>query len=138
MGRVAVDTPDIAAGVGGLGEMRLFVSFAVAAQTARARLLPRLALENEYLGFITATGYVVRPRDRGNLRNLGGMDRLWCRGSSSSAAFSPSCYRFPRDRSCRFLHLRYLDTSGEGALTTDEPADCVPLAGTGGPAWPEE
>jgi hypothetical protein len=30
MGRVAVETSDIVTGVGGLGEMRLFVSFAVA------------------------------------------------------------------------------------------------------------
>jgi hypothetical protein len=31
MGRVAVETSDIATGVGGFGEMRLFVSFAVTA-----------------------------------------------------------------------------------------------------------
>jgi hypothetical protein len=40
MGRVAVETADIAAGVGGFGKMRLLMSFAVAGQTTSAGLLP--------------------------------------------------------------------------------------------------
>jgi len=39
MGRVAVETSDGATGVGGFGKMGLLTTFAVTAQTARARLL---------------------------------------------------------------------------------------------------
>jgi len=40
MGRVAVETADLATGMGGFGKMRLLVTFAVAFQTASAGLLP--------------------------------------------------------------------------------------------------
>jgi hypothetical protein len=60
MRRVAIEAPYIAAGVGGLGEMRLLVRFGVAAQTASASLLPRLSLEYEYLGFVATARHVVR------------------------------------------------------------------------------
>jgi hypothetical protein len=58
---VAVETADIAAGVGGFGEVGLLMSFAVAAQTASASLLARLPLEHEYLAFVAATRHMVRP-----------------------------------------------------------------------------
>jgi hypothetical protein len=57
--RVAVETTDIAAGVGGLGKTRLFVSFAMAAETAGAAFLPRLSFEHKYLRFVAAAGHVL-------------------------------------------------------------------------------
>jgi len=59
MGRVTIETSDIAAGVRGFGEMRLLVRFAVAGQTANASLLPRLSLEHEYLGLVATPRHVV-------------------------------------------------------------------------------
>ena len=61
MGRVAVETPDIVAGMSGFDEMRLSMRLAVASQTASTRLLPRHVLEGEYLCDDAATGHVSRP-----------------------------------------------------------------------------
>src|ERR1700689_1643458 len=59
MRRVAIETSHIAAGVGGFGEMRLLVCFAVAGQTASAVFLPRFSFEHEYLGLVAAARHVV-------------------------------------------------------------------------------
>jgi hypothetical protein len=67
MGRVAIETSDIAAGVGRLREMRLLVSFAMAAKTTRACFLPRLSFEHEYLGLVAAAGHMVGSRSMATL-----------------------------------------------------------------------
>src|ERR1700677_1586732 len=70
MGRVAIETSHIAAGVGGFSEMRLLVCFAGAAQTTRAGLLPRLSVEYKYLGFVATAGHVVRSGPMATLATL--------------------------------------------------------------------
>ena len=60
--RVAVQTTHIAVGVGRLCEVRMLLTFAVAAQAAGAVFLPRMLAENVNLAFITTTGNVLRPR----------------------------------------------------------------------------
>ena len=62
MRRVAVKAADIAAGVRGFGKVGLLVRFAVAGQTASARLLPGLPGKHEYLGLVAASRYVFRTR----------------------------------------------------------------------------
>lgn len=62
MGRVAVETADIAAGVGGFRKMRLGMTLAVAGQAAGAGLLPGMLLEYEYLRLIAAARHVVGAR----------------------------------------------------------------------------
>jgi len=56
---VAVKASHVAAGVGGSREMRLCMTVAVAAQTTSACLLPRPALESEYLRLVAAASDVV-------------------------------------------------------------------------------
>jgi len=70
MGRVAIETSDIAAGVRGFGEMRLRACFAVAGQTASASLLPRLPLEHEYFRLVAAACHVVRSGTMATLTTL--------------------------------------------------------------------
>ena len=60
MGRMAIQTAHIVAGMSRFGEMRLRLIFAVASQTARTRLLPRHILEGEYLGDVAGAGHVSR------------------------------------------------------------------------------
>src|SRR5450631_64226 len=72
MRRVAVETSDIAAGVGGLRKMGLLVTFAVAGQTAGTRFLPGNIFEREYLGFIAAAVHMVRSRTMAALATLVG------------------------------------------------------------------
>src|ERR1700722_14626094 len=81
MGRVAIETSDIAAGVSGFGEMRLLVGFAVAGQTACASLLPRLSLEHEYFGLVAAAAHVVGSGTMATLTTLlrGTALRVQCR-----------------------------------------------------------
>src|SRR5450432_1048958 len=62
MRRVAVETADIVAGVGGLRKMRLRMTFSMAAQAAGAGLLPGMLLEYEYLRLIAAARHVVGAR----------------------------------------------------------------------------
>jgi hypothetical protein len=62
MRRVAIDTSNVTAGVGGLGEVRLLVTFAVAGQTPCAGLLPGSPFEHKYLGLVAAARYMVRTR----------------------------------------------------------------------------
>ncbi len=68
--RVTVKTSNCAAGVGGLGKVRLFVTFAVAGQTAGAGFLPGLALEDVYFAFVAASGDVLRARPVATLATL--------------------------------------------------------------------
>ena len=70
MGGVAIETSNIAAGVGGFGKMRLLVAVAVASQAASAGLLPRRVLERKYLGFVSAASHVVRPGTMAALATL--------------------------------------------------------------------
>ena len=60
MGRVAVDTADVAAGVARFRKMRLPMAFAMATQAARTGLLSRLPRETENPGFVAAPGNVIR------------------------------------------------------------------------------
>ena len=59
---MAVEAPDVAAGVRRFGKMGLRMCFSVATETARTARLPRLPLEAEYLALVTAARHMFRTR----------------------------------------------------------------------------
>ena len=54
----------------GFRKVRLRMTFAVAAQTASAGLLPRTPFENEYLGLVAAAGHMLGARTMAPLAAL--------------------------------------------------------------------
>jgi hypothetical protein len=60
MGRVAVETSNVAAGVRGFCKVRLLMTLAMAGETTRAGLLTGPALERKYFGFVAAARHMVR------------------------------------------------------------------------------
>ena len=101
MGRVAIETADIATGVGGFGEMRLLMSSRRGSSDSE-RWSPAVTFPRTRISWFCRRRPPRGPlRDRGSLRNLAVKDRPSCSEWSSSAASSPKRCRFPRDRSCR-------------------------------------
>ncbi len=94
VGRVAIETADIATRVGRCRKVRLRMTLAVAAETAGAGLLPRLSLEEEYLRLVAATCDVFGSRTVATFTALMRRAAFRVQGSLPMGRFLPSVVNF--------------------------------------------
>src|SRR5579872_7320983 len=94
MGRVAIETPDLAAGVRRLRKMRLRMGLAVATQAAGAAGLPRFPGKAEYLVLVAAPGHMVCPRTMAAFATLLGGAAFFIQRGLPVRRFLPAVVNF--------------------------------------------